>query len=486
MRPRQPFLVSSIALFLATIAHCPPAVGQLFAPGVRYAAGDIPVAIASGDLNGDEARDLVTANIASNDLSVLLNRGDGTFAPQVRYPMDFQPRVLAIGDVDGDGHQDIAVGRQSDTATLAIHWGDGDGTVGSTNAIGDFTGFPDGVRLADLDQDEDLDVIVGSVLLSTIVVWINSGDRTFETEVLYDLQMDGGYPADFAVGDLDRDADLDIVTAGTLSMSPPKFLLNDGSGVFGAPIPYTVEIVSVVGVDIADLDRDGFGDIAALDFSSGSIDAYRNDGAPSFLLTGTYPVGSTATLGGKVRLGDLNLDGFMDAVIALAVTNPAVPVLLGNGSGGFGAPTSYAADPSISSVELADLDGDLDLDIAAPSRELDSVVILRNQSASPSEAGDSSSLLGFGLRVMGPNPMTERVSILYQVPRTTRVDLTIHDVAGRLIRTLIDRDADAGEHGVEWNGRATDGSLVEPGVYFYRMSAGNFASRGKIQVVPSP
>ena len=51
--------------------------------------------------------------------------------------------------------------------------------------------------------------------------------------------------------------------------------------------------------------------------------------------------------------------------------------------------------------------------------------------------------------------------------------LSIHDVAGRLVTTLIDRRMDAGAHTTEWDGMDVRGERVTSGVYFYRLTAGN-------------
>ncbi len=53
--------------------------GPFFQPQQRFPAGDAPFSVAVADLDGDSAPDLVTANVKSNDVSVLLGNGDGSF-----------------------------------------------------------------------------------------------------------------------------------------------------------------------------------------------------------------------------------------------------------------------------------------------------------------------------------------------------------------------------------------------------------------------
>ena len=59
--------------------------------------------MAIGDLDGDGDNDLAVANFNRDNVSVLLNRGDGTFVNDVLYGVGDGPRSVAIGDVDGAG-----------------------------------------------------------------------------------------------------------------------------------------------------------------------------------------------------------------------------------------------------------------------------------------------------------------------------------------------------------------------------------------------
>ena len=101
-----------------------------FAPQVTYRVGANPRGVSVGDLNGDGAPDIVTANQNDNTISVLLN-GAGTFAPEVTYAVGVSPQALGLGDFDGDGNLDLAVAN-SDTDDIAVllNLGDG-GTFGA-------------------------------------------------------------------------------------------------------------------------------------------------------------------------------------------------------------------------------------------------------------------------------------------------------------------------------------------------------------------
>jgi hypothetical protein len=68
-----------------------------------------------------------------------------------------------------------------------------------------------------------------------------------------------------------------------------------------------------------------------------------------------------------------------------------------------------------------------------------------------------------------PNPAVRSTTIGFDLARRGRVTLEIYSVAGRRIRTLVDRVVDSGRHEVAWDGVDDRGRRVEAGVYFYRM-----------------
>jgi hypothetical protein len=90
----------------------------------------------------------------------------------------------------------------------------------------------------------------------------------------------------------------------------------------------------------------------------------------------------------------------------------------------------------------------------------------------------------FALRQNVPNPFNPTTVIQYDVPETgAQVTLLIYDVAGRLVRTLVDGRKEAGTKRVTWNGDDDRGSRVASGVYFYRMTAPGFEVTKKMVLI---
>jgi serine protease AprX len=82
-----------------------------------------------------------------------------------------------------------------------------------------------------------------------------------------------------------------------------------------------------------------------------------------------------------------------------------------------------------------------------------------------------------------PNPSARGARIEYTVPAPSRVRLLIYDVAGRLVRTVLDRERGAGAYAAVWDGEDAAGRPVANGVYFVRLDTGRGVSTAKIAVI---
>jgi hypothetical protein len=83
----------------------------------------------------------------------------------------------------------------------------------------------------------------------------------------------------------------------------------------------------------------------------------------------------------------------------------------------------------------------------------------------------------FALFQNAPNPFNPVTTIGYALPERAHVTISVYNVAGALVRTLVDGEQDAGSRSVVWDGRNEAGGKVGSGVYFCRMSAGSFTDR---------
>jgi subtilisin-like proprotein convertase family protein len=84
------------------------------------------------------------------------------------------------------------------------------------------------------------------------------------------------------------------------------------------------------------------------------------------------------------------------------------------------------------------------------------------------------------LRGAVPNPFNPVTTLSYGVPRDSEVHLAVYNVAGRLVRTLVDGSVAAGYHSVVWDGRDDHGVPSSSGVYFCRMESEGFTGTTKM------
>lgn len=79
----------------------------------------------------------------------------------------------------------------------------------------------------------------------------------------------------------------------------------------------------------------------------------------------------------------------------------------------------------------------------------------------------------FALSQNYPNPFNPSTTIEYSLPKAADVRLTIYNVVGQKVATVVDQKQVAGSYSIQWNGRDQFGQLVSSGIYFYRIEAGS-------------
>jgi hypothetical protein len=346
-----------------------------------------------GDLNGDGKPDILTVDPDAAFATVMLGAGDGTFQIATGYETEGTSPVFgALGDLNGDGKTDLAIANSCQvnsqstcTGTVLVLLGNGNGT---------FQGQPDypvtgnsslgSLAVADFNGD-------GRPDLAELV--LNTNNVSFPSASIRVMlgQADGSFVAGassavantvvnpfntpLVVGDFNKDGKADLATTTCLQQACTTtglaVLLGGGDGtfnppLFSAPLPTTA-------LAVGDFNGDGKLDLASvtnncsdpndLVCNNGVVNILLGNGDGTFQAPVNYPFVGAET--GSVAVGDLNLDGKLDLVVAnrncgeFDCPMGTLSVLLGNGDGTFQTAVNYSSgDFGANSVALSDLNGD--------------------------------------------------------------------------------------------------------------------------------
>jgi hypothetical protein len=181
-----------------------------FGAPVDYGVGSSPTSVAVGDFNGDGALDLAVTNGAANNVSVLLNDGHGGFQAAVNYAVGSGPTSLAVGDFNGDGKPDLAVTEStSNEVGVLLNKGDGTFQAAVNYRVGE---KPGSVAAGDFNGDGKLDLAVANNLSNTVSVLLGQGNGSFQAAVSYEV---GGLPDSIIVGDYNGDGAPDLAVVSS-------------------------------------------------------------------------------------------------------------------------------------------------------------------------------------------------------------------------------------------------------------------------------
>ncbi len=331
------------------------AAGGYALPVETTLAPNLPDDLAIGDLNGDGAPDVVTANVQEDTISVLLGDGGGGFGAETQFATALSPNDINAGDVNNDGDLDIVVAPRS-TSAIWIHNGNGMG--GFDTGIVLPTSTPPGDALvADLDENGISDVAGTLLLANEVVVFLGQGFGIFGSPDIYDV---GERPHALAVADVDGDTIPDVVTLDrrfeTVTFGTDGFSVLSGLG-NGALSPAVSHATSILprGLTVEDFDDDGEFDVVVV---GDDTSVHLSDGSGGFARR------SFAASGRHVRVADSNADGRMDVVVG----SSELVTILGRGDGTIAAPLPFpdpVPDFTVTDVEVADMNRDGRLDVVA-------------------------------------------------------------------------------------------------------------------------
>jgi hypothetical protein len=275
--------------------------GTLTAAGTIPLGIPNPLTIATGDFNGDGNVDVAVAGVSSSPvIQILFGNGNGTFSPpiSVTIPGLPQPGVtglfvfpeIAVSDLNSDKKPDIAVATSSGVAVL-LNDGSGNFTVAGSVASGQVI---QNVALADVNNDGISDVVFMTTASGgpNTFLSIGNGDGTFRPPVT--LPLTTQLPDGIAIADFNNDGLLDVAVddnggSGSQNGTIQIALQQRGGGFQQAG---TLTLSNPTGIVATDFDGDGHIDIGATSTVNGQdfLQVFRGRGDGSFFAANQFPV----------------------------------------------------------------------------------------------------------------------------------------------------------------------------------------------------
>lgn len=352
--------------------------------------------------------------------------------------------------------------------------------------------------LADLEGDGDLDLIIGNEAAvdnqntARLHYYLNTGTSEAPSFQLQDanfLGLEIGFNYAPAFVDIDADGDLDLYIGewnGRLN-----YIENVGGP--GGFVAGQAEEVSardngeIKAIDIgnnnapafADIDGDGDYDLFVGEFI-GNINFFENTGdasAPAFELRETNYLDIDVGLYSAPHFTDIDRDGDLDLLVGSEGTGIHFYRNRGTSTS-----ANFSADAAFdlrvigrSAPIVADIDSDSDADFLSGTAK-GGLFFYRNQSVTTHVADPSSLPDEFVLHQNYPNPFNAATTILYDLPVAGHVELTVYNVLGKPVRTLVDARQPAATYRVIWDGKTAAGAQASSGIYFYQLRARNFTA----------
>lgn len=277
-----------------------------------FPVGNFPVDVEAGDLNGDNAPDLIVVNSSGDTVSLLLGNGNGTFQPQITFS-NSDPTSVAIGDFNGDDGLDFAVA-SSTSFNVNLFLNDGLGNFDAPLSI-NFGRTLDTVRAQDLNADGILDLVGTRASGNTISVRLGNGDGSFEPG--QELSV-GEQPESLLIADFNGDGALDLANLNVQEDNISVFLGNN-DGTFQAPQISPLNLAAFARQIVeGDFNGDGALDLVVLSgVLNGEVHLVlgQNDGLFAF-----QQLLSEVNNPAAIAAGDLNGDGIPDAIISSSIS----------------------------------------------------------------------------------------------------------------------------------------------------------------------
>ena len=427
--------------------------------------------VAVGDFNNDQLCDILVATSGSNIVWYTNDNGFSNSNMKVISSSINDPESVYLADLDNDNDLDILLACGRDNKISWYKNIDGKGDFSNEIIISTQLNGASGVHAADLDGDSFLDVISASTFDDKIAWYTNiNGASSFSSQKVISIleeQIIGVYAAD-----LDKDNDKDIISVARHYNNLVWYENTDGNGSFALKQIISKNHEYSESFDFADIDGDGDIDIVASSWYDDRIAWYENTNGKGLFgaqkLIGIVAESEQSATGVQcVKAADIDCDNDFDIVAA----SPKELVWYENtdGKGTFGSKQIIDTinGNGTHSICVVDLDKDNDMDIVSV---IDKKIAWYENQMNPTTIRNSQGHYPdyYYLFQNYPNPFNPVTNISYYLPKRSFVDLSVYDHLGKKVLNLVNASKNKGSYSVQF-----DGSKFSSGVYYYCLDYGD-------------
>ena len=436
------------------------------------------------DIDGDDDMDALSASVFDDKIAWYENiDGHGTFGIQQNITTDADYAIDTFpADIDGDGDIDVLSASYQDSKIAWYENTDGRGTFGIQQIITTTAMGARCVHAVDIDGDGDIDVLSASTSEDKIAWYENmDGSGVFGDQKIITTDVDD--PVAIYTADLDGDNDIDVLSASDKDSKFSWYENTDANGMFGNQIVIDKSF-SPIDIKAADIDNDGDLDVisAAYNFNAGYIVGtlywYENtDGYGLFDKEHRIHLDFEAGVIG-IDVADLDCDGDLDIISIIHCYNRELGfsyrlVWYENTDGHGTFPYEQVIKNNTGNVQhvcAADLDRDGDMDILAAN---DSIISWYENLYIITDIKTRDVILPpqkHELSQNYPNPFNSQTKISFSINQGGIVKLTIYNITGQLIKQLVNEHKVPGVFKTVWDGTDNYNRTVSSGIYFYTLT----------------
>ncbi len=468
---------------------------------------------ALSDQNNDGYDEIMIYDCNRKELLVFFGGSPMDTTPDIIIPLGILPSVTAI-DLNDDGKEDITITDYFPIRKIKIYWGGS-----QLDSIPDLVFSPPSEHSGTLFNIKDFNgdgrdelVVYGTFPDSNNkqygrYYFYNTEDQ-FDTIPHYVISGDSINkirlsPFGFSSGDLNGDGKTDLTIYGRIGEQPPYsffrnfYMGNESWDLIEDQVFYQDEHSFVLDEMriIEDINGDNKDDILIKAY--GNVYPFYWDNS---ILYGSFPVDTLQDVGlntqnealaegTEARVGDVNGDGFNDIFIQTLAGYPDVKLWLGSStmyelpakewegtSAGFGRVIAGVGDVNGDDVNDIAI-SEIHFGTPTPNCNLGKIYIFMGDTSVVTTVDEEGLIKpgSFELYQNHPNPFNSSTIITYTIAERSFVNLTVYDILGGEVTTLVRENKPSGKYSVEFNA-----SNLPSGIYFYRIVSGNFTATKKL------